>query len=678
MYRLRWLILLILVLCRTSEVRADAETVTNAAALARALSRDPLGHTPFDLKVSVSRPCSPSSGTLGVWDETGAAVLAHDKASCTGSLRAGDHIRVSGYIGCTTNGFSTTFITDIRLLAHGTPPPIATATAEDILSGRVDYRLIRTTGILSDVQTDDIDADNLFLTLNTGDRSVFVSIGLHWFDAGELSALLGRQITVSGLLTLSEMNWRRQTGRLLSAFDRRDIQAQDNDADRFAAPPLPESLSANPSDIARLGQRRVSGRVLAVWQHRNLLLKTESGRILRITLFDTTPPASGATVEVVGFPQTDLFSIGLANAAWRPANPGSETNVPPQKIELRRCLTDRKGRPRVNISLFGQSIRLTARLVALPLANDSRLLIEEDGCRLPVDASALPQLPDGLAVNALVELTGVFAIEAESWRSPSNLPHIRTPLLVLRTPADIRIVRSAPFWTATRLLFLIALLAIALVGVLIRLRVIRARAALKSQERTRLAVELHDSIAQMLTGVSMELESARDREGSDRQRHLDVAAKVLKSCRDGLKDCLWDLRNDALDDPSLSAAIRRTLQPHLGEARLAVRMIAPRKAFSDNAAHALLCIVRELVLNALRHGDAASVRVAGVLEDGILRVSVTDDGKGFDPDSAPGIVQGHFGLQGIRERLALLGGALSIVRHAHGMRAAFFLPVPRH
>jgi len=71
-------------------------------------------------------------------------------------------------------------------------------------------------------------------------------------------------------------------------------------------------------------------------------------------------------------------------------------------------------------------------------------------------------------------------------------------------------------------------------------------------------------------------------------------------------------------------------------------------------------IIRELVQNAVRHGGASIVKIAGSLEDGIIRFSVSDNGCGFDPATRPGILQGHFGLQGIRERVNQFNGEMEI------------------
>ena len=80
---------------------------------------------------------------------------------------------------------------------------------------------------------------------------------------------------------------------------------------------------------------------------------------------------------------------------------------------------------------------------------------------------------------------------------------------------------------------------------------------LKTGERTRLAVELHDSLAQNLTGVAMEIEAAIRSGGDGASPHLTIADKALKSCRTELRNALWDLRNQALEEPVMKDAIRR-------------------------------------------------------------------------------------------------------------------------
>ena len=70
--------------------------------------------------------------------------------------------------------------------------------------------------------------------------------------------------------------------------------------------------------------------------------------------------------------------------------------------------------------------------------------------------------------------------------------------------------------------------------------------------------------------------------------------------------------------------------------------------------------MRELASNAIRHGHANEIRVAGGLDGDMLRFSVCDDGTGFDPERRPGVLEGHFGLKGIEERVSFFNGEMKI------------------
>ena len=112
--------------------------------------------------------------------------------------------------------------------------------------------------------------------------------------------------------------------------------------------------------------------------------------------------------------------------------------------------------------------------------------------------------------------------------------------------------------------------------------------------------------------------------------------------------------------PDMNDAIKLSLGQIIGKTALVVRFNVPRTRLSDKTTLAILRIIRELTTNAIRHGHATELKIAGCIDGETLRFSVADNGRGFNPESAPGIADGHFGLQGIRERLDLMDGDMAM------------------
>lgn len=253
-------------------------------------------------------------------------------------------------------------------------------------------------------------------------------------------------------------------------------------------------------------------------------------------------------------------------------------------------------------------------------------------------------------------------------------------MLIAKDETSITIIAQPSWITPTKLLVAIAILSTLLLTVLVwnaslrifaerrthellREKIAHVSAELRTDERMRIATELHDSIAQSLTGVSFQINAARRLKDSDPAsmvRFLDLASMSLLSCRAELRNCLWDLRSQALDEPSMEKAIRQTLLPYLDGAKVNISFDVPRSRLSDNTMHTLLLIVRELASNATTHGHARHIWISGAINENALLLSVRDDGCGFMPDKAPGAEQGHFGLQGIRERIRKLAGSIKI------------------
>ena len=573
-------------------------------------------------------------------------------------------------------------------------------TAADVNAGRWDGRLVRLRATVADAFVDATNADYVFLVLRAEGGGVYAYIKRD-FLALPPERLVGAEVAPCGIVYAPpKSRQHRQAQRLLDIPRPQAFVVTRPAPDGFCLPDLATAEGCRPDELPALGRRAARGVVTAVWNGGRSLLLDAGGRVVRADLGLMGPPAVGDAVLVVGFPETDLQNLNLSRAVWQPLPGGRPEAVrrPPQEIALADLLRDDKGRRAINWRLHGTNVSFTATVRGFGGAESGRVLCGGAGESVAVDFGAVPEAArPGLQVGDVVRVTGVAILDIDNCLPNAAFPQARGYVIAPAGPGGVAVVARARLPLPLAAWYVLGSLLAAILGVvawnrslrrlasrrgaaLAREEIARAEADLRTGERTRIAADLHDALAQSLTGVALEIEAATRAGGRDetaRAVHLTRAGAALASCRNELRNCLWDLRSDALEEGDMNEAVRRTLLPHVQDVELAVRFNVPRRRLSDFTVHALLCIVRELAVNAIRHGGAAHVQVAGAIRGGRLYVSVRDDGRGFDPATAPGVVDGHFGLQGVRERVSGLGGTFTIVpRTKGGMRATVELAVP--
>ena len=554
-----------------------------------------------------------------------------------------------------------------------------------------DGRLVTTEGTVVDVVPDEVDARFSVILLKDGATILPVFTD----NPPQREELTDARLRVTGTYTRLMSGVRYFLGPYLHNSGGRQVVAPPP-ADRFAVPEINPTDFVTPRELAAMGRRMLHARVLTVWGDRHVLLDYCNGWTVTATLVRGQPlPPVGATIAVSGYPTTNLYWLDFAKAFWKTAEP-SDPPAAPDAIataSVQEILFASPENPRIESSFLGKLVRLTGVVRHLPVDGGRRLTIDCDGHLVHVDLGPVPSFGD-VTAGCTVEATGYCLLETERSMAYEVFPQICGFAVVLRTAADLRVVARPPWWTPGRLLavlgnLLVALVILAVWNGLLRRRVVRrgrqllraevgkVRSELRTDERTNLAVELHDSISQNLSAASMHIDAARRQLDVDRAktaRNLDVASRTLGSCREELRNCIWDLRNQALDEKDLNTALRRTLERLTEDAELAIRVSIPRAHLTDNTAHALICIIRELTVNAVRHGGARHIRVAGAAEEGRILVSVTDDGCGFDPETRPGVAEGHYGLQGIGERIRRFNGTMTVEsRPGSGTRVAVAL-----
>lgn len=184
-------------------------------------------------------------------------------------------------------------------------------------------------------------------------------------------------------------------------------------------------------------------------------------------------------------------------------------------------------------------------------------------------------------------------------------------------------------------------------------------------ERSRLAREIHDTVAQGLSSIQMLLHAAEqsdpDRPGVE---HLRLARQTAASNLADTRRFIRELTPPDLDEHGLGSALRR-----LAESQWSTHGVVVSVDVSDDAEipmhvqSALLRIAQGAIANVIQHARARTATITLARESGALRFTITDDGDGFDPDRSPGESppgSGSFGIIASRERVEQLGGTLSV------------------
>jgi signal transduction histidine kinase len=182
-------------------------------------------------------------------------------------------------------------------------------------------------------------------------------------------------------------------------------------------------------------------------------------------------------------------------------------------------------------------------------------------------------------------------------------------------------------------------------------------------ERTRIAREIHDGIAQMIYMLTLSLETAADRIGDDaaeqRRRLRDLTA-LAKNALWEVRQYIFDLRPLLSGDEGLVGAVQGQVREFQAVSELPVELaISGRPSRLPPATSASLYrIVQEGLGNIFRHARASSVEVALTFEDGTVRLSISDDGVGLDEETAA-VRAGH-GMENLRRRVEELRGTLGV------------------
>jgi signal transduction histidine kinase/ligand-binding sensor domain-containing protein len=224
-------------------------------------------------------------------------------------------------------------------------------------------------------------------------------------------------------------------------------------------------------------------------------------------------------------------------------------------------------------------------------------------------------------------------------------------------------------WFYALLALLVAAIVVGLALLVQRRRLRRAEREFDAVlgERNRIAREIHDTLAQGYVGISVQLEVLTE---LLRQNKIDKAQKQLDTTRDHLREGLadarqsiWALRSQDSGETTLPVRLRRMVENagnHGLDARFSV--FGAYRPLSPGTEQEIQRVAQEAIHNVKKHAGAKTLSVQMAYRPEEIALEVRDDGRGFDPGDRA--AAGHFGLTGMRERAAALGGQLEITSGA--------------
>jgi signal transduction histidine kinase len=396
---------------------------------------------------------------------------------------------------------------------------------------------------------------------------------------------------------------------------------------------------------------------------------TGDGAGVLVSLKEIASLKVGTLVTVHGYPQRSPGQRELADAtiAQQQAGPSLE----PTRIASEASM----------LANAGNLAYLRGRVEAVEAATDSLAFLISTEPGSPPIRAALARLPgaEGLPEvlpGAEVQATGICQVAFTDLRryirdrAPDQLA------LQMRSPADLLVVRQGLWWRSKWLPWWVGclggLVALTMAAMWLRQRrkMGRARAAQEridavTQERHRIAREVHDSLAQSLTAISMQLETARaafDIDPQKAQPHVLLAREASSAALRDARQAVWSMHSQALEECPLPEAIRRVAEQLSipGGAVIGGQTLGTWEPLAPLIEHALLRASQEALTNAVRHAKATSITWFLLYRAGSVRLEVSDNGCGFPENEPTPSQRGGFGLLGLRERISSLGGELEL------------------
>ena len=430
------------------------------------------------------------------------------------------------------------------------------------------------------------------------------------------------------------------------------------------------ALAESPATSSVTGVVTVAGDDFFFVQDGDSALKVVLGRAA------PRPPSPGDLVEVSGRPTLEGGRVVMTSESF--GRIGSAELPKPRAADMPDLVFAGGGPGDRARDVNWRRVEVKGR--AMGVTENGFSLEVSDGLLISVTIPSLPSFVDGCdRLHPLVAVRGVAELFLDQSALFGGVRYVIGVRLCASSADDVSLLPdlayqmrlherkvSIALWSAVGLL-LAGLFALS--ALVLRHRKIRYSTAVVMAERKRMADDLHDTIEQHLAGAGMLLQLAQlpaNGLPASARRPLREAQDILLRAKREMRDVVWGLKNDDMMRQS-PAEMLQSLAASLskpGMVRMRMRLDGLPERLEAGAMRDLSLIVREAVANAVKHGRARKVAITAdpVGGPGGWELRIANDGEPFDAAAAPGPAEGHFGLEGMKERARRIGAELAISR----------------
>lgn len=605
-------------------------------------------------------------------------------------IATGTEVEVVGTIQNPEGSIPRFTATDLRILGTAPLPMPRFSGVRNLWAGRCLHERVQLDGVIHDVVALDPEWTELTVAQSNGEATAVLRLP----PDTSPDRLLGSRVLIRGTI-LGKKNARGQTTSFYLWTDHPEdlVVRKWGSIDIAAAPEIPlDSLQLFQDKGAVRGRRRVAG-IVTYCGPRNILYVQDAERAIRIEVVESPNFDVGDHVEAAGFLQLQNGVVGMRGAVARKLGKGEPPT--PMSLEPTDIFTD-AGTDNTALTRWdGLLVRLQGRLVELQHVRAGHRLLMISGKTF---FSAELDADDGVTLHRIepgseIAVTGI-AIPRPDPAFDADGPRTTGLTVLLRAPADVALLRAAPWWTPARLMAALVVMgaagaALGLWSWVLDRRVRRRTLALAERtfaqrslelehevmlrERARIAGDLHDGVQQLILGLGFHLEAA-DAAPASMAKHLATARGIMPRIHEEFRRCVWALRQLGSAETSPAPVLEAVaeIQRRCADTQIEVSAEGDVGPLPRLIITSLSMLAREAMTNAVRHGAAKNIRVEFKRGEEGATLTVSDDGCGFVPGSPE---PEHVGLAGMSARISSLGGTLDIdSQPGRGSRVTAHIP----